>query len=141
LNLRGGFDRTIAGMTEAHAKGEPLWRDTEDREPAVPETRLCRRTAQSISSPAGCAPACLDAAGRGARSARSRSARRPADTLYMDVRQDVLPSGATRVSVPMKAYRGRKRGSNVPLDPVHPFPATCAIPPRSRPGSRLCPSA
>jgi hypothetical protein len=26
------------------------------------------------------------------------------------------------MSVPMKVYRGRKRGSNVPLDPVHVFP-------------------
>ena len=45
-----------------------------------------------------------------------------ADTLYMDVRQDVLPSGLTRIAVPMKIYRGRTRGSNEPLRPVHSYP-------------------
>src|SRR3546814_2255062 len=45
-----------------------------------------------------------------------------ADTLYMDVRQDVLPSGLAGVSIPMKVYRGRARGSNEPLRPVHPYP-------------------
>lgn len=120
---RSWFDRTIAGMTEAHARGEPLWRDTEDQEPAVPgDPPVPPRGPVYFITDAGCGSACLDAADLWrALGAIQIGQETSADTLYMDVRQDVLPSGATRMSVPMKVYRGRKRGSNVPLDPVHPF--------------------
>jgi hypothetical protein len=39
----------------------------------------------------------------------------------MDVRQLRLPSGIGGVSVPMKVYRGRPRGSNEPVVPTHVF--------------------
>jgi hypothetical protein len=121
---RTWFDRTIAGMTAAHAKGDPLWRDTEDQEPAVPgDAPAPPRGPVYFITDAGCGSACLDAADLWrALGAIQIGQETSADTLYMDVRQDVLPSGATRISVPMKVYRGRKRGSNVPLDPVHAFP-------------------
>ena len=44
-----------------------------------------------------------------------------ADTLYMEVRQVKLPSGLTQVSMPMKVYRGRARGSNEPALPKYRF--------------------
>lgn len=118
------FDRTIAGMTAAHARGEALWRDTEDQEPAVPgDPPLPPHDPVYFITDAGCGSACLDAADLWrALGAIQIGQETSADTLYMDVRQDVLPSGVARLSVPMKVYRGRKRGSNVPLDPVHPFP-------------------
>jgi len=121
---RAWFDRTIAGMTAAHARGEPLWRDTEDQEPAVAGTPPTPpKGPVYFITDAGCGSACLDAADLWrALGAIQIGQETSADTLYMDVRQDVLPSGATRMSVPMKVYRGRKRGSNVPLDPVHAFP-------------------
>lgn len=40
-----------------------------------------------------------------------------ADSLYMDVRSQRLPSGLARIPVPMKVYRGRARGSNEPHVP------------------------
>jgi hypothetical protein len=44
----------------------------------------------------------------------------------MDVRQLKLPSGLTAVSMPMKVYRGRPRGANEPVVPVHPFDGNLA---------------
>ncbi|MDB5704200.1 MAG: hypothetical protein JWN66_1316 [Sphingomonas bacterium] len=118
------FDRTIAGMQTAHAKGEALWRDTEDQEPPVAgEPPAPPRGPVYFITDSGCGSACLDAADLWqALGAIHIGQETSADTLYMDVRQDVLPSGVARMSVPMKVYRGRKRGSNVPLDPVHVFP-------------------
>jgi hypothetical protein len=118
------FDRTIAGMQAAHAKGEKLWRDPEDKEPPVPgDPPAPPRGPVYFITDAGCGSACLDAADLWkALGAIQIGQQTSADTLYMDVRQDVLPSGVARLSVPMKVYRGRKRGSNVPLDPVHVFP-------------------
>ncbi|HEY9133536.1 MAG TPA: hypothetical protein VIM98_17395, partial [Dyella sp.] len=45
-----------------------------------------------------------------------------ADTLYMDIRQDTLPSGIGQLALAMKVYRGRPRGNNVPLHPTFVFP-------------------
>lgn len=121
---RKWFDRTIAGMQAAHAKGEKLWRDPEDKEPPVPgDPPAPPRGPVYFVTDSGCGSACLDAADLwAALGAIQIGQQTSADTLYMDVRQDVLPSGVARLSVPMKVYRGRKRGSNVPLDPVHVFP-------------------
>ncbi|MFA6114433.1 MAG: S41 family peptidase [Sphingomonas sp.] len=118
------FDRTIAGMQAARARGETLWRDPESKEPPVPgDPPLPPRGPVYFITDAGCGSACLDAADLWkALGAIQIGQQTSADTLYMDVRQDVLPSGVSRLSVPMKVYRGRKRGSNVPLDPVHAFP-------------------
>lgn len=44
-----------------------------------------------------------------------------ADTLYMDVREEMLPSGVARAVIPMKVYRGRKRGANEPAVPRHRY--------------------
>ena len=38
-------------------------------------------------------------------------------SVYMDIRPQPLPSGLSRISVPMKVYRGRGRGSNEPYVP------------------------
>jgi hypothetical protein len=44
-----------------------------------------------------------------------------ADSLYMEIRKQALPSGLATISVPMKVYRGRVRGLNVSYKPVHEF--------------------
>jgi hypothetical protein len=44
-----------------------------------------------------------------------------ADSLYMEIRKQTLPSGLAAVSVPMKVYRGRPRGLNVSYKPVQVF--------------------
>lgn len=118
------FDRTIAGMQAARAKGEKLWHDAEDDEPPVAgDPPAPPRGPVYFITDAGCGSACLDAADMWkALGAIQIGQQTSADTLYMDVRKDELPSGVARMSIPMKVYRGRKRGSNVPLDPVHAFP-------------------
>jgi hypothetical protein len=44
-----------------------------------------------------------------------------ADSLYMEIRKQALPSGLPVITVPMKVYRGRPRGLNVTYKPVHRF--------------------
>jgi hypothetical protein len=44
----------------------------------------------------------------------------------MDIRPQVLPSGYLRITVPMKVYRERPRGSNVPYKPHLAFPGDLA---------------
>ena len=124
------FTRTIAGMRSAIAMGSSLWREPE--EAAAPP--LADRTAPSppppplggpvyfVTDPA-CGSACLDAADLWrALGAIQVGAETSADTLYMDDREDLLPSGMMRADIPMKVYRDRPRGSNAPLTPVHRFP-------------------
>jgi hypothetical protein len=44
-----------------------------------------------------------------------------ADSLYMEVRAAELPSGAAKLGVPIKVYRNRPRGHNVPYLPRHRY--------------------
>lgn len=121
--MRHFIDTTLAGLRAAQAKGDALWRYTD---PALPRT-----PGDPPVPPAGpvffitdarCASACLDAADLWkALGAIQVGQETSADTLYMDTRSDTLPSGLVRVAVPMKVYRGRPRGSNEPLRPVHPY--------------------
>jgi hypothetical protein len=70
----------------------------------------------------GCASACLDAVDLWtALGAVQIGQETGADSLYMDIRRVPLPSGFAQAIVPMKVYRGRKRGSNVPAVPVHRY--------------------
>ena len=122
--MKRWIDATVNGVTAAHDRGEPLWRFT-DPEPAKTPGKPPAPPAGPVYfiTDSGCASACLDAAdlwkGLGAIQVGQETS---ADTLYMDVRQDKLPSGLARIAVPMKVYRGRERGSNEPLHPVHPYP-------------------
>jgi hypothetical protein len=122
--MKGWIDATVDGVTAAYRRGEPLWRHTD---PAAPT----RTSGEPPAPPAGpvyfitdgiCASACLDAAGLwqelGAVQVGQETS---ADTLYMDVRNDGLPSGLTSIAVPMKVYRGRSRGSNEPMRPTHVY--------------------
>lgn len=117
-------DRIIAGMTQALAAGQSLWKMPPDSAPEVtkhgpvpaPRARIFMVT------DSGCGSACLDAAdlwlSMGAVHVGEETG---ADTFYMDIRKDVLPSGIGRLVVPMKVYRGRTRGANVSLVPAHPY--------------------
>lgn len=122
--MKHWIDTTVNGVTAAHDRGEPLWRFAE-AEPAKTPGEPPAPPAGPVYfiTDSGCASACLDAADLWkALGAIQVGQETSADTLYMDVRQDVLPSRLTRIAVPMKVYRGRERGSNEPLRPVHPYP-------------------
>ncbi|MDG6078166.1 hypothetical protein E3U23_03050 [Erythrobacter litoralis] len=125
-DVRGWLDTAVTGMQGALQKGEPLW-----REPSSAQSPSSDSAGTSNAAPQGpvyvltdwtCASACLDAVdlwrSLGAIQVGQETS---ADTLYMDIREDPLPSGLSKVGMPMKVYRGRARGSNEPWTPVHAF--------------------
>ncbi|CAN5271697.1 hypothetical protein BH10PSE17_BH10PSE17_28980 [soil metagenome] len=119
------LDRAISGMQAAKARGEALWREPPDPvyNPIVKTDVVQTKTPIFFVTDAGCGSACLDAADLWrALGAIQIGQSTSADTDYMDIRHGRLPSGIAQVAVPMKVYRGRERGSNVPLEPVHRFP-------------------
>ena len=121
-------ESVVAGMRGAKARGEALW-----REPAEPESKRRANAAPATRAKvvfvtdSACASACLDAADLWrAAGAVHVGHETGADSLYMDVRPQTLPSGYLRVTVPMKVYRDRPRGSNVPYRPHVAFPGDLA---------------
>lgn len=113
------------GMAAALARGEALWRHPVDADaPAPPGDPRPRALGAGVPvhvlADAGCASACLDALDLwlplGAIHVGGETS---ADTVYMDIRQQPLPSGLATVSIPMKVYRGRSRGHNQPYRPAH----------------------
>ncbi|WP_202842415.1 S41 family peptidase [Luteimonas saliphila] len=113
------------GMSEALARGDELWRHPADAEkPDTPVDMRPRALAADapvyVLADAGCASACLDALDLwlplGAIHVGGETS---ADTVYMDIRQQPLPSGLATASIPMKVYRGRSRGHNEPYRPSH----------------------
>lgn len=128
-HMRHWFETVTQGLRAALARGDELWREPDEEAEAgsVPSA-----SAQSASAPlaapvffitdASCGSACLDAVDLWrALGAVHVGRTTSADTLYMDVRQLRLPSGIAAASVPMKVYRGRPRGANEPVVPVHVF--------------------
>jgi len=116
-----------AGMAQANARGEALWREQPSDTPLAPLSRsesfVPRRTGRVvIVADAACGSACLDALDLWKRlGAEQAGVETSADSLYMDIRPERLPSGLARISVPMKVFRGRARGSNEPHVPEHRY--------------------
>lgn len=120
---RAWADRTAEGLKAALAAEQPLWREPDEVEAPLADAPVAPPTARvSVLTDAGCASACLDAVDLWrALGAVQIGQETSADTLYMDIRSDPMPSGLAEAIVPMKVYRGRKRGSNVPWVPVHRY--------------------
>ncbi|HVI97750.1 MAG TPA: S41 family peptidase [Sphingomonas sp.] len=123
-DMKRWIDETVMGITAAHAKGDALWHQAASESEKTPGTPPAPpRGPVYFVTNGSCASACLDAADLWKELGAIQVGRETsADTLYMDIRRDPLPSGLGRVSIPMKVYRGRTRGSNEPLRPVHPYP-------------------
>ncbi|HYC97329.1 peptidase S41 [Brevundimonas sp.] len=108
------------GLTAARAAGRELWLQVdEEPRPAAPgATPLRART--YVLTDYGCASACLDAVdllkSLGAVQIGQETS---ADTVYMEIRREPLPSGRVAANVPMKVYRGRARGNNETAMPAH----------------------
>jgi hypothetical protein len=116
------FAKAAAGLAEAQAAGRPLWREPDDlyqTPPAPSGVKLTPPTARIyVLTDWSCGSACLDAVDLWkALGAVQVGQETSADTLYMDIRKDVLPGGRARANIPMKVYRGRQRGSNEPQLP------------------------
>jgi hypothetical protein len=116
---------SLAGLTAARKDGQSLWREPDD--PA--ETKPAGAAGHSrLSVPVyvltdwSCASACLDAVDLWtALGATVVGRETSADTTYMEVGDAHLPSGIASVGIPMKVWRGRPRGSNVPYVPRYRF--------------------
>ena len=120
------YKNTIAGLEKSVAEHKSLWVIP----PSPGSGRDARKSEASykIAGPvyvltdSSCMSACLDAVDLWTRlGAIPIGHETGADTLYMEVRQIKLPEGIGGVSMPMKVYSGRPRGSNQPVMPVHRF--------------------
>ncbi len=118
---RRWFETSIAGIEGALRAGKQLWTHPPDPDlgpppPGLPKHRLAGPV--YLVTDSSCMSACLDAVDLW----RSLGAvhlgqETSADTLYMEVRDAKLPSGLGGYSVPMKVYRGRRRGNNETVMP------------------------
>ncbi len=131
--MRHWFQTVIQGMGAALARGDRLWRHPDDDAEQNPVDAAQDRPLTPLSTPVylitdwACSSACLDAVDLWRSLGAIHVGRTTsADTVYMEVRQLRLPSGIAGVSLPMKVYRGRPRGSNEPVTPVHRFDADIA---------------
>lgn len=124
--LRRMLESVTTGMAQARGRGEAVWREPSDTRadtastagPAAP----LRKGRVVVVADASCGSACLDALDLWKRlGAMQVGVETSADSLYMDVRPERLPSGLARISVPMKVFRGRVRGSNEPHVPDRRF--------------------
>lgn len=102
-------DVVEAGLTSARAAGEPLGGKPPTKPSPPPPAR--RPTCTLVS-------ACLDAVDLlTALGARHVGQETSADSVYMNAREQRLRSGRATIDLPMKVYRGRKRGNNEPAKP------------------------
>lgn len=116
----------VTGLAEAMARGDTLWRQPDlsddDGTAATPEApaTTAMRARTYVLTDYGCASACLDAVDvLMAAGAVPIGQETSADTLYMETRTEMLPSGRAQVHLPMKVYRGRARGNNETVVPAH----------------------
>ncbi|MBE7212401.1 MAG: hypothetical protein INR65_15380 [Gluconacetobacter diazotrophicus] len=127
--LARAMDISVGGMEAARAAGRTLWHAPDEGAAAAQAPVATGRDPAAglrgtvfVLTDRGCGSACLDAVDLWrALGAVQVGQETSADTLYMDTRTVALPSGAAEVTVPMKVFRGRARGSNVPWVPVRRF--------------------
>lgn len=111
--------KVLGGLEAARDRGDRLWSQPQEPEQASSRSDEAYpvRANVFVLTDFACASACLDAVdlltSLGAVQVGQETA---ADTMYMEVREQQLPSGA-QIYLPMKVYRGRARGSNVPAVP------------------------
>lgn len=122
---RQWFEQVIGGLQGANAAHKEIWTQGPDASPAASKANLPRYKLHGrvyFITDSACALACLDAVNlRRSLGAIHDGQETSADTLYLEVRSDDLPSKLGRISVPMKVYRDRKRGSNQSVVPQHIF--------------------
>ena len=122
------LDGVLAGLQQAQAQGLPLWRqyDDDDEEAAAPVPAQATVAGPAprvyVLTDSACASACLDAMDLWKALGVVQVGRETsADTLYMEVRAERLPSDLVWAVVPTKVYRGRLRGANEAYRPDHVY--------------------
>jgi Peptidase family S41 len=125
--LVGLLRRMEVGMKEALKKRQALFHLPDEgpkevqRAATLPPSPVRGRV--FLLTDGRCASACLDFADSALALPGVTHVGLPtsADSVYMEVRVQELPSGAARMGVPIKVYRNRPRGHNVPYLPTHSF--------------------
>lgn len=124
-------EKVSNGMKAAKAAGQIYWRDandadSNDSDAAQTPTAAPTAAPQLMAGPvyivtdSSCGSACLDAVDLWKAAGAIQFGRETsADTVYMDIRHQALPSGLAQIAVPMKVYRGRARGNNEPQRPAY----------------------
>jgi hypothetical protein len=109
-------NNVVSGMKDAFEKEEPLYRETKiflKNPGSIIPISLCKSKIFLLTD-SRCASACLTFAdllfelGGVIHIGQSTNA----DSVYMDTRSVLLPSGISKLIFPMKVYRNRKRGNN-----------------------------
>ena len=119
--------RMEVGMKEALKKRQAFFRLPDEgpkevkRAEALPASPVRGRV--FLLTDGRCASACLDFADSALEMPGVTHVGLPtsADSVYMEVRSQLLPSGAAKLGVPIKVYRNRPRGHNVPYVPKHRY--------------------
>jgi hypothetical protein len=116
----------VAGLADARKQGKGLWRSPEEVSPPRVPGLFPRNPVRGrvyLLTDGRCASACLDFVDALRLMPRVLHVGQPtsADSVYMEVRPVALPSGAARLILPIKVYRNRPRGHNVPYVPQARF--------------------
>lgn len=117
-------EAAVTGMKAAQAAGQVYWRSASEEAPQAaappPVARQLMTGRVYVLTDPRCASACLDAVDLWKTAGAFQVGRETsADTVYMDTRNPLLPSGLAQIAVPMKVYRGRARGNNEPQKPAY----------------------
>lgn len=111
----------ISGMKKALAAGEPFYRETDDGSEPRPKGPIEDPVKAKVFflTHGFCASACLDAADLILAMENVTQVGYPtsSDSNYMEVNIVELPSGKTKLVVPIKVYRGRPRANGAYYDP------------------------
>lgn len=114
-----GWRQLAVELAAARARGEPLFDESRlagaESEAKSPEGSMAASDFEApvyVITHGGCASACLDAIDYFKRFANTQLIGAPtsADSTYMDVRRETLPSGAGYLVIPNKVWVGRHRG-------------------------------
>lgn len=139
-NRSGGRTRLWAshiasGIRRAERERRAFWRETPvlggligallgggRRHTSINPREFVTRARVYVLTDSGCASACLDAMDVWTRLGATPVGRQTsADSLYLEIRRETLPSRLAAFSIPMKVYRGRPRGANQPYRPAHKY--------------------
>ncbi|WP_292036569.1 MULTISPECIES: S41 family peptidase [unclassified Brevundimonas] len=117
-------ENAVNGMKAAQAAGQVYWRSANEEAPAdaapPPAAPQLMAGRVYVLTDSRCGSACLDAVDLWKAAGALQVGRETsADTVYMDTRNPILPSGLAQIALPMKVYRGRARGSNEPQRPFY----------------------
>lgn len=125
--LAADWTRTYQGMDQARARGEVFFKEPDEvpTSASTPSANVVpdlppMRAPVYVIVPGQCASACLDALDVFTRFENVKLIGAPssADSTYMEVRSQDLPSGLGAVIIPNKVYVGRPRGAGVAYRPA-----------------------